>query len=194
MYSTKLIFKIFLCFSLISFALACGSSSGSDQAIIRVVSPETDTSFAAGSNLDFEIETINFTLKDPTVRTFVRHGDEDHGDSNTEHGDTEHESELPVEDHNESDPISESADNNHNDHDHNSNDTNPTAKEGHYHVYLNDAQNTDSHLTLWNKQGTFTLPQNLSAGTHSLRFELRDNNHVRLGTATSEAILFFKIQ
>ena len=68
---------------------------------------------------------------------------------------------------------------------------NPNAKEGHYHVYLNDGSGTDPHVTAWSSEGSYQLPDTLEAGTHSLRFELRDNNHVMVGV---ETVLFFDVE
>ncbi len=76
-------------------------------------------------------------------------------------------------------------------HSHDSAETNPDATEGHYHVYLDDATGADSHSTLWTTTGTFEIPADTANGTHSLRFELRDNNHVKVGP---EAVLFFEVE
>ncbi len=72
--------------------------------------------------------------------------------------------------------------------------TSPYANLGHYHVYLDDASGTDPHLTAWTYEGEFQLPDELSPGTHSLRFELRDSYHTPLSVAGSEAVLFFKVE
>lgn len=79
-------------------------------------------------------------------------------------------------------------------HSHDTTATNPSAREGHYHVYLNDASGSDPHITDWNYTGSFPLPANLAPGTHSLRFELRDNEHTPVGTDWSEAVLFFVVE
>ncbi|MEZ4755011.1 MAG: hypothetical protein R3A13_12035 [Bdellovibrionota bacterium] len=79
-------------------------------------------------------------------------------------------------------------------HDHSADETNPDAVEGHYHIYLDAETGTDPHITAWVAQGEYSLPTNIASGTHSLRFELRDNEHLRLGTADSEAVLFFNVE
>lgn len=80
------------------------------------------------------------------------------------------------------------------DHSHDSSAVNPAATEGHYHLYLDEASGTDPHITAWSYEGEYQLPDDISPGTHSLRFELRDNNHTRIGTAGAEAVIFFEVE
>lgn len=72
--------------------------------------------------------------------------------------------------------------------------TNPSAREGHYHIYLDEATGSDAHITNWNYTGSFTIPGGITPGIHSLRFELRDNEHTPVGTDWSEAVLFFVVE
>lgn len=72
--------------------------------------------------------------------------------------------------------------------------TNPSAREGHYHIYLDEATGSDAHVTNWNYTGSFTIPGGITPGIHSLRFELRDNEHTPVGTDWSEAVLFFVVE
>ncbi|MCB9029612.1 MAG: hypothetical protein H6619_01060 [Deltaproteobacteria bacterium] len=74
---------------------------------------------------------------------------------------------------------------------HLSDELNPDANEGHYHVYLDDADGTDHHLTSWQIDDSYQLPAELESGTHTLRFELRDNNHVKVGP---EDVVFFDVK
>ena len=78
--------------------------------------------------------------------------------------------------------------------DHGDEEIDPTATEGHYHIYLDDAEGSDPHLTQWGTTGAFQLADDISSGTHSLRIELRNNDHLRVGIPGSEAILFFDVE
>ncbi len=149
----------------------CGSSSGDGSNVrLEIIRPASDSSFAAGQVLVYELRAVNFTFAVPHDR---RRGSlRDH----------------PVVDEDSANHMADSED-----HMHDPNETNPDAREGHYHVYLDDASGTDPHLTAWTSVGVYHLPENIQAGTHSLRFELRDNNHVPLGTPGSEVVLFFQV-
>lgn len=54
-------------------------------------------------------------------------------------------------------------------------------QEGHYHVYLDDADGDDEHVTAWTHSVDYTLPEDLTEGAHTLRVNLRDNGHSDLG-------------
>ena len=166
-------FKKLIVFLVLTISIiACGGSS-SDSAIIKIADPAQDSQFRAGEVIQYTVELENFTLAVPY---------------NMRHGNMDMESENNVN-------MNESA-HNHGDveniddgHDHSSH-TNPGAKEGHYHIYLNDAEGSDPHSTAWTISGEYKLPDDIAVGNHSLRFELRDNDHHIVGP---EAILFFEV-
>ncbi len=53
--------------------------------------------------------------------------------------------------------------------------------EGHYHVYLNTDDDSAEHLTAWDDNYYFALPDDLAAGIHRLRVNLRGSDHHALG-------------
>jgi mono/diheme cytochrome c family protein len=61
--------------------------------------------------------------------------------------------------------------------------------EGHYHVYLNTDDDAADHLTAWDANYYFQLPDDLPAGTHTLRVSLRGTDHHPLGIEQSVEIL-----
>jgi hypothetical protein len=156
---------LLLTLSTIISLTGCGSSSGSSSSDVslRITSPAQDSIYSAGSMINFELETINFKLNAPH-----------------DHNNGHHHSLITRHDH----PVKE-------DPHHHHSEKNPDAREGHYHVYLNDASGKDPHLTAWSNTAGYQLPANIQKGTHSLRFELRDNDHIPVGV---EAILFFSVE
>jgi len=53
--------------------------------------------------------------------------------------------------------------------------------EGHYYVYLDTDDDSAEHLTAWDAKFFYELPENLSAGLHTLRVSLRGSDHHALG-------------
>ena len=61
--------------------------------------------------------------------------------------------------------------------------------EGHYHVYLNTDDDDADHLTAWDANYFYQLPDNLPPGTHTLRVSLRGTDHHPLGIEQSVKIV-----
>lgn len=59
------------------------------------------------------------------------------------------------------------------------------ARQGHYHIYLDQASGSDDHVTAWTESVDVPLPADLAAGEHTLRIELRDNEHNPVGVETT---------
>ncbi|MDD2943040.1 MAG: hypothetical protein PHC51_08760 [bacterium] len=155
--------KATLILSSLAFLLAsgCGSSDGSDEPAIHIVSPDDDASYRAGEGIIYAIHVDNFSLAVPlNLRSALRHAGEEHSTTDMDMSSTE---------------------------------TNPEAREGHYHIYLDDHAGADSHVTAWTEEGVFELPLEIEPGHHSLRFELRDNEHIIVGTPESEASVHFMV-
>lgn len=181
---------------LLSCLSACGSSDGSQGASIEVVEPRSELTLSPGDIIEYQVRTVNFTLANPFTDRMLdfRHEGHDHGDEQDQ--DSNNSLETPP-----TPTPSLSAGMDHSptqtevsDHDHSSLETNPHAVEGHYHIYLDDAAGSETHTTAWTEHGEYQLPLDIAPGTHSLRFELRDNNHILVGTTHSEAVLFFEVQ
>ncbi len=166
--------------------LCCGGSSSSNTDV-DIISPEQNTSFKAGETISYKLTFNNFNLSPPfdaiplpnsPLRNSPLHNFplrnfrllKDHPEE--VNNDNSHTDELASDSH------------------HNAGLTNPDAKEGHYHVYLDSSSGEDPHQTLWQKSGSFVIPNDISIGSHSLRFELRDNSHIPTGL---EEFLFFEI-
>jgi hypothetical protein len=60
--------------------------------------------------------------------------------------------------------------------------------EGHYHVYLDSEDDAAEHLTAWNADYFFQLPEGLPAGLHTMRVSLRGIDHHALGIEQSVEI------
>lgn len=60
------------------------------------------------------------------------------------------------------------------DHDH------PAGTAGHYHIYLDDADGDDPHVTAYSTKVSYVLPDDLSEGTHTIRVTLRNHDHTPL--------------
>ncbi len=199
------LFKLILAVPLLFSVVACGGSSGSDgfsgtigqngQKLV-VMDPADNAVFAPGETISFSLRTENFTLAVPNDRR----------DQSKHHIDT-HEVDVDAlaeaaeaaglvegeeEQHAEHDTSmeEESVHDTSDGHSHDDSSTHPHATEGHYHVYLNAAADSDEHTTQWVTSLDYTLPEDLPAGSHSLRFELRDNDHVKVG---AETIYFFSV-
>ena len=179
---------------------SCGGSSDSSDSSssginLSIISPESNSELRAGDTISFELSLDDFNLAPPfnlrsidlgSVDTKDHPGDED--DTSSDTSNTQTDTSDPQED-SSNDSTSEEED----EHDDEVSETNPDAREGHYHVYLDDAAGDDEHLTSWDAQGEYQLPSDITEGAHSLRFELRDNNHAIVGAPDSEAIMFFSI-
>ena len=138
--------------------------SSSEQASISVSSPQAGKAVFAGAIINFVVRTSNFDLVDPSAHAHTAF--RDHGE--IEEPQDHHEDEAATSD--------------------------PDATEGHYHVYLDDAQGSDPHLTAWTHEGSYTLPTTIAVGEHSLRFELRNNHHIPVGTGGSEDLVIFSVE
>lgn len=129
--------------------LGCGSSGGGDDSLsLRILSPAGGEQFSPGASVPYELEVGAVMLMEP-------------GDPSA-HLSTMNASGEMDEHMMEIDEGAHSTDD----------------YQGHYHVYLDDKTGTDEHLTAWTKSGVFKLPDDIVPGLHSLRFELRDNQHV----------------
>ncbi len=53
--------------------------------------------------------------------------------------------------------------------------------EGHYHVYLDTDDDNAEHLTAWDENYYFQLPEDILPGIHTLRVSLRGTDHHALG-------------
>ena len=60
--------------------------------------------------------------------------------------------------------------------------------EGHYRVYLDTDDDNAEHLTAWDANDFYPLPEDLPAGLHTLRFSLRGSDHHALGIEQSVKI------
>ena len=67
----------------------------------------------------------------------------------------------------------------------------PGSRDGHYHVYLDSARDDDPHVTDWHHHLEYELPLEIAPGTHTLRVELRDNDHQSVGI---DDIVFFTVE
>ena len=194
---------LFRCISLVALAMtaiACGSSDGSSTAAtLKIMSPEAGSVYTAGDAVEYEIETLGFVLAPPFNKRSLRDhpGEEEmtHEDSHADsHGSSHEDMSTPEEHQDDHDTMPHEHESDAHSDDHGADDTNPTAREGHYHVYLDAAAGSDPHLTSWSYIDSFELPADLTPGTHTLRFELRDNNHMLVGSTGSEAVLFFEVK
>ena len=59
---------------------------------------------------------------------------------------------------------------------------------GHYHVYLDTDDDDAPHLTAWDDNYYYQLPDNISPGVHTLRLSLRGGDHHPLGIERSVEI------
>jgi hypothetical protein len=73
---------------------------------------------------------------------------------------------------------------------HSSEETNPFAIEGHMHIYLDGGAGSEPHITSWSYATPLTIPADLAPGTHSLRVELRDNEHTPVGSEHDQFYVF----
>jgi mono/diheme cytochrome c family protein len=58
-----------------------------------------------------------------------------------------------------------------------------SANAGHYHVYLDAEDDSADHLTAWDDNYYFQLPEDLAPGPHRLRVDLRGHDHEALGVS-----------
>ncbi len=145
----------------------CGGSSDNDSPAINVASPAEGSEFTAGETFTLHLELDNFEFNRPDEMDPAVTGTQK-GSLSVEHMVSKH----------------ESGD------DHAADMTNPSARQGHVHIYLNDASGSDSHITAWASEVTVALPHNIAAGMNSLRIELRDNTHVKVGEEYDQTLTF----
>ena len=200
---------IFLCLAACS---GSGSDSGGD--ILTVESPAAGATMRAGEMMMLEVSTKDFSLgRPPNIaenasgfvgqlgrEIFIGHGDEDHHleVAEAETVETAHGEDMHGEDmHDAATHVVEEAthDDEHADdgHSHDATQTNPFARQGHMHIYLDGGAGSESHITSWSYSTPIELPADLSAGMHSLRIELRDDNHVIVDPLTDQ-FLFFEVR
>lgn len=180
--------------------VGCGGSE-SNLVKINILSPKSDSSFAPGEKLTLQLDIENFVLETPADKAdavlpyvgslklaavLVKHSSE-----NTEHAQEEasvllEESEHSMDEHVEGSDIHDDV------HSHSTSETNPDARAGHMHVYLNDASGSDAHVTTWSYETPIVIPSDLAPGTHSLRLELRDSHHT-IVNPVYDAVLFFEV-
>jgi hypothetical protein len=60
--------------------------------------------------------------------------------------------------------------------------------EGHYHVYLDTDDDSAEHLTAWDANYFYQLPDDIAPGSHTLRVNLRGTDHHALGIEQSVQI------
>jgi hypothetical protein len=151
-------------FALILFVITGCGDSDSDSASVYISSPPSESSFSAGEDFTLSLIVSNFTLNRPTGMNPAITGTQTGALSSVhaKHGDDPHGGDL----------------------------TNPSATQGHVHIYLNDGSGMDSHITAWNSEVSVTLPNDLPIGMHSLRIEMRDDNHVPLGSDKDDYFIF----
>ena len=169
---------------------ACSSSNGEfdEGPSVSIVSPSDDQSFAAGSRITLEFVTRNFELGPPSDAG-------GHGDS---HGEESHGEEAHNEDSHGGDSTEgESSHSLEGMHQARSEELAAGSRDGHYHIYLNEATDEDEHVTAWDLTYEYPLPSDLEPGTHSLRVELRNNEHQALEREDGsrfEDVVFFNVE
>ena len=209
-------FKNLICVFFALSLAACGGSSGGGEDFTGVVGeggqklvvmdPTDNAVFAPGDTITMTIHTENFSLAAPFDRRpeggiTKHHIDPNEVDIEALAEAAEAAGIVEVHPHSEGEPAhshgeeemhmhEEGGHDMDDGHAHDDNSLHGDAKEGHYHIYLNDAAGSDPHVTAWSSVAEFTLPEDIPAGNHSLRFELRDNTHVKVG---AETIFFFSV-
>ncbi len=189
---------------------ACSSSNGEfdEGPSVSIVSPSDDQSFAAGSRITLEFVTRNFELGPPSdagghgdSHGEESHGEESHGEGSQgeeAHGEEAHGEEAHNEDSHGGDSTEgESAHSMEGMHQARSEELAAGSRDGHYHIYLNEATDEDEHVTAWDLTYEYPLPSDLEPGTHSLRVELRNNEHQALEREDGsrfEDVVFFNVE
>jgi hypothetical protein len=189
---------------IMSLLVVTGCGDSGDDPLITITAPRNGGSVQAGGTIDLQVRTNDFQLSVPFNQvgnpatsvgslgrgegfTLLHHTAEDESEAVDEH------SENMVEDSAESVDATHEANESDQDgdsHGHDDGTTNPTARQGHYHVYLDSGTGTDPHLAVWSEQVTITLPSGIAPGEHSLRIELRDDYHVPIGSEHDEFLFF----
>ena len=202
--------------ALLFFSASCSSdSSGFDEGpMITVVAPMDDSVFEPGAVMHLALATTNFELGPPNESP-ASDAAHDHDESDAEH---EH-AELAV------DNSELEAEHDHSTHEHglraellqvseealyheqgaldshtepeheNMQALSPGSRDGHYHIYLDSARDSDPHLTAWDYEVDYQLPADIAPGSHLIYIELRDNNHnsVEVGGERRFTVLFFTV-
>ena len=182
-----LLYRLLLITSVCSlcFVVACGGSASRivDEPSIEILQPSNDQVFQAGEVLLLSLQTENFSLGPPVniaaddprsiLGSLARQAIQEDAHQD-EHGHEEEGGESP--------DLSS--------HEHSEVNSNPAARQGHVHVYLDDAEGSDTHITAWVYEIPIHLPSDLNPGVHSLRVELRDDSHTLVDSRFDEVVFF----
>ena len=122
------------------------------HAMVDIVSPEADDTFAPGDTITLQFNFTNFDLVPP----------EDHGNGGHHHNGGGHMDEHGN-DHSDAGG----------DHGH--------VTEGHYHVYLDTDDDDADHVTDWASTTLLELPDDIAPGAHEIRVSLRAPDHHAVG-------------
>ncbi|MCB0354410.1 MAG: hypothetical protein KDD64_12825, partial [Bdellovibrionales bacterium] len=134
--------KSVLLFAVILQLCSCGGGGSQSSEVGLQAELDSSRSFAPGEAVPFTVSTTNFTLVPP----FNMRGLQPRHHEGSEHEDSETDHEI-------SDEIETG--NSGDDHSHVNGVLNPDAREGHYHIYLDDAEGSDPHLTAWSSSGSY---------------------------------------
>ena len=203
----------------IPLLIACGGSSSSivDQPEIIIEQPGEGEVFRASDVVQLRISTVNFpivppldrAIDDPTpmvgavarlISFYIDESqlldtegefDPDRGEENG-HDDSADLVHAEQEDHDDSldTEHTEEQDAAGHDDEHADNSSNPAARQGHVHVYLNHGVGSDPHISAWVNDIPVQLPEDLELGTHCLRVELRDDQHLLVDSAYDQTVCF----
>lgn len=194
------VFSSVACFVFFSlFLISCGGGASDNYTgkagelgqRLSVLAPEDGATFKPGDKINFALQTENFSLREPSPvshspsshSTGHSHSMENDGVSAHNHKTFKHHvgpdgvNLEELRDAAEKEGLVEVA-------------SSRLSKNGHFHVYLNELVDSDPHLTSWNLNPEYQLPDDIPEGFHSLRFELRDDLHQKVG---SESIYFFEV-
>lgn len=151
---------------------------------LTILAPSDGATFSPGSTLNFALQADNFSLREPAevAHSITSHShsteSEAHAHKTFKHHVGPEDVDLEeLRDAAEGEGLVEIT-------------SSRLSKHGHYHVYLNELEDSAPHLTSWSLNQEYQLPDDIPAGFHSLRFELRDDFHQKVG---SESIYFFEV-
>lgn len=164
------------------FITACGGSNTIiDAPALTVVSPQERSTFQPSEVLTLQLAIKNFKLQaPPDAAAIAAKGQKGslhtmHSMPGLKHAVEVHAEELHAHD----DTASE-------------NSVSAT-KQGHYHLYLDDAQGSDPHITGWTLTPVVRIPDSIRSGTHVLRFEFRNDQHA-VYSNDFDLYYFFEVQ
>jgi len=127
-------------------------------ASVYIEAPKYRQRFNAGDLVPLKLLLNNFTLEEPGA----------HGETGTE---SDHDHDAA--------PQDEAG---HDDMDHDAEDDDHSqVYRGHYHVYLDSDDDAAEHLTAWDANYFYQLPEDAAPGLHTLRVSLRGPDHHALG-------------